>query len=555
MTSEPPAQKTAAQIAKEKEDEEAQKVGYRASEFKWFGDSTPPSAMYECLMCDSVFHIEKKDLISQPPPEVCPNCRRKALKIYNGKEWEAWVRLKLYEFELFTDQYNESYAACSNSKRQVFCIEGLAFRRLLALRCKNKNQIGEATAYMDGLAGRKGEKVILENRVAKNEDGIWIDAASEQGEAIQITPDGWRIVDKPPLLFRQFDHQLPIIIEQGAKKDLDEYVSMMNLSSEKDKLLYMGYAATLFMPQMDKPILMPLGPQGSAKTTMSLMTRMIADPSRVPLLTLPREPEKLPLLFYSHYLPLFDNVGYISQEISDALCRATSGGGDTTRKLYTNKDMTTMTFRSPIILNGISAPSHSNDLVDRALIINLDRILECNRKEKRVLEARRDELLPKVRGYLLTTLADALQEGPTQTNKLPRMADFAKLADACLAQMGYPRGKYLELYMEFAQEAAMEAVRSDPLADALLEFLDDKEEWKGTASELKRILEVEYGGNIKSPLWPKDSTRLSESLFGRLRPGLSQMNWNLARLPRSGARRAIRFYKEGEMKETANDAV
>jgi len=533
----------ATEISTAHEKETAMKIGYSSSDFKWFGNSIPESARAECLACTNVCQIPFESFITDGFPEVCPQCRRKALKIHDGEKWLQYTKLKLWEFDLFLDQYHDSYAVYNNGRRHIYKLKSCDMERVLAMRCKNPNQIKTAMVYLDGLAAESKQVRHLDNRIGKNDEGIWINTTSSMAEAINITTDGWRVVDSPPVMFRRFEHQMPFIAEIGYKKDFDEYVELMNLSSSEDRLLFSGYAATLFIPDIDHPILMPIGPQGSAKTTMSLMTKMLIDPSKTPLLTMPEKAEKLPLIFHFHYFPIFDNCNYFSQEVSDMFCRACTGGGISTRKLYTDMDEITFSFHSPIILNGISAPSMSQDLIERSLIINLDRILEQNRKEKSIIEAKRDALLPKVRGYLMGVVAEAMGASSHQATLLPRMADFARRADACTVAMGYGGGEFMEAYLNLAREAAKDAVRSDVLADSLLEYLEINGSWDGSASELLRVLSELAGQNSRSPHWPKDSTRLSDSLLGKLKPGLCAMGWNVQKAKAHG-KRSLKIWKD-----------
>jgi hypothetical protein len=467
---------------------------------------------------------------------------QKSQKIHDSERWQKYTMLKLWEFDLFLDQYRESYAVYNNGSRHIYPTRSSEIKRLFSSRCKNPNQIETSVVYIDGLAAQGGKRNALDNRIAKRGDAIWIDAASERGEAIKITMDGLEIIDKPPLMFRHFDHMEPLVIEPGCKKDFDEFVSLMNLSTEDDRILYSGYAASLFIPIIDHPILMPIGPQGSAKTTMSLMTKMLLDPSKVPLLAIPDDPDKLPRIFTTHCFPVFDNCNYLSQETSDMLCRACTGGGITTRKLYTDKEEVVFVFHSPIILNGISAPSMSPDLVDRSLIVNLDRILEQNRKEKAVIETKRDALLPKVRGYLMGVVSDALRNGPNEATSLPRLADFAKWADACTYAMGYDKGKFMILYTKLARDSALDAVLSDPVTATLIEYLGDSELISVSPSELLKELNAMAGANTKSESWPKDAAKLSDFISGKLKPGLSSMGWSITKL-KSNGKRKLEFKK------------
>lgn len=533
---------TAAEIWKEKEDERADRH-YRSSEYKWFGNSIPQYASAECLMCDYILRVPIKDIVNATLPQVCPECKRKSLKFYDGEKWKSYAGLRLWDFDLFLDQQRESYAVYNNGSRHVYPIRGQEMKRILKMRCENQNQVENAVVQMDALAANGGQINKLDNRISKRDGVIWIDAASNYGEAIKITPDGWGVVGNAPLIFRHFDHMETIIVDNtGCKKDLDEYISLMNMSSEEDKIMYAGYAASLFIPEIDHPILSFFGPQGSAKTTASLMTKLLIDPSKVPLLALPDDAEKLPRIFTTHHFPVFDNCNYLSQEVSDMLCRACTGGGITARKLYTDNEEVVFVFHSPIVMNGISAPSQSPDLVDRSLIINLDRILEQNRKEKAVIEAKRDSLLPKVRGYLIGIVSDALRNGPNEAAGLPRLADFAKWADACTYAMGYQKGRFMELYTQAARDSAMEAVKSDPVIDALLTLLDGQNDWEGSASDLFRKLGECAGQNVKSASWPKDSARLSDFLNGKLKHGLLFLGWNVGKV-KSNGKRAIKLWK------------
>jgi hypothetical protein len=537
-------------ISKAHEEEIATRIGYHSSDFKWFGSSIPEDAKAVCLLCDNVVNISLEEFMKNDVPEFCPRCRRKGLKIHDIERWKRYAQIKLWEFEFFLDQFRASHAIYNNGSRHVFRVDSQEMKRVLAGRCKNPNDIKTITTYLDGLAGSGGVMHQMENRIAKRESGIWIDAATKQGEAFNITSNGWRVVDKPPLFFRHFEHQLPIVAESGYKKDFDEYLSLMNLSSEEDRILFAGYAATLFIPDIDHPIIMPLGPQGSAKTTMSLMTKMLIDPSKTPLLTVPDNAEKLPMMFHFNYFPVFDNCKYFPQEASDMFCRACTGGGISTRKLYTDMEEVCFSFHSPIILNSVSCPSMSQDFIDRTMIINLDRILEQNRKEKGIIDEQRDALLPRVRGYLMGIVADAIGSDAPTPPLLPRLADFARRADACATAMGFKQGSYIETYILAARESAMEAVRSDLVAEALLDYLEETGSWDGPASELLKHLAERVGSNSKSPNWPKDSSKFSDALFGRLKPGLGLLGWNVARNKSHGVR-SIRLWKE----ETKNGGL
>lgn len=75
----------------------------------------------------------------------------------------------------------------------------------------------------------------------------------------------------------------------------------------------------------------------------------------------------------------FDNVSSLTEWLSDALCRLATGGAFRTRQLYSDGSETIFNEQRPIILNGIGRFVTREDLLSRALIIDVPEIP----KEKR----------------------------------------------------------------------------------------------------------------------------------------------------------------------------
>jgi hypothetical protein len=531
--------KTPAEIDKKNEENIANLTGYRDSDYLWFGDSAPEIIVYKCLMCDHIHRLAREEILTGNFPEICTDCRRRSLKLISGKEsvWNHYVKLKLWKHNLFLDQYNEAFTQYNNGTKRILQIGGEDMQRILTIKCKNPNQVRDAQMIMAALAARGKQVIPLHNRIAEKDGAIWIDCSTKQGEAIRITPEGWEVVEYPPILFRHFSHQQPFLADKsGTKEDFDRYLDLMKFASVEDRTLFAGYAASLFHPGFAHPILMPVGPQGSAKSTISVMAKLLIDPSTLLEQKLKRDEEALPQVFFQHYMPVFDNCNYISQEMTDMFCIACTGAGFSKRKHYTNSEEVIYTFKRPFVLNGLCPPSQQGDLVERSIIVRLDKIPETMMLPYSVVEARRDALLPKVRGYLMGIAADVLGMEEVEFPSLPRMADFARIAELSCRAMGQPDGSFLNLYLNTARENEQEALRSDVLADALLSYLALKGSWDGGATKLKKELEGMEGVNTKSPTWPKDSARLADRLFGVLRPGLVRLGWNVVKSKSSGVR-------------------
>lgn len=546
------------EILEANEDSDEATTGYRSSQFAWFGPSVPEQMSAKCLMCDYQFSTMREALLKKGSMVAfndCPSCRRKSLKIFDAQRWEAYVNLRLGEFEFFTDQFGDAFAVRTRKDgvRQIFPIRSEEMRHHLALLLKNRGQIDNAVLYLEALAQRWNITHRLETRIAKKDGAIWVDLCDDSWGAIRVDKNSWQFVASPPILFRRYKHMQAMTVLPGARADLDAFMGIMNFADEGEKLLYAGYAAALFIPDIDHPILMPVGPQGSAKTTLTAATRLLADPSELTTLNISADEGALPQIIMHHYVPAFDNCGYISQEISDVLCRVVSGAGFSKRKLYSDNDDVVYTIRRPLVMNGISPPSMSPDLIDRTILIRLERIADAFRRKKQDVEAERDALLPKVRGYLLSCIAQVLRTGPTPPNGagLPRLADFAEVADACSVAMGKQPYEFLNAYIESTHEMAEQAVQSDPLATTLLDFLNEQGEWAGTANELWQALNGRPGAATRAPNWPKDHSRMAESIHGRLKPGLAELGWSVVKQKSNGSR-TLRFVKmSGELRTSS----
>jgi hypothetical protein len=105
------------------------------------------------------------------------------------------------------------------------------------------------------------------------------------------------------------------------------------------------------------PVLAIAGEQGSAKTVLSKLLRALIDPSVAPVRALPRDERELFIAASNGHVLAFDNLSGLPPWLSDTLCRLTSGGAFSTRRLFTDQDEILFAAARPIILNGILARS------------------------------------------------------------------------------------------------------------------------------------------------------------------------------------------------------
>ena len=335
------------------------------------------------------------------------------------------------EVRLFHDVKRDGFAAVQNSGGQrIYPLRSRDFRRWLASqyysetkKAANGEAISSALNVLEAKADFEGPRIALYNRFACTDGAIFIDLADESWRAIKVTPQGWQVLDRPPILFRRFSHQdsLPVPEKGGDPKKLLDF---LNITDDSERLLIIVWAVVAIIENIPHYGLDFHGPQGAAKTTAGRMLRSILDPSVVYGLNLGRNQAELAQLFDHHAIPCFDNLGTIQQWQSDLLCRAITGGAISKRELFTDAEDVLMCFKRPIILNGINIPTVAPDLLDRLLLIGLERIQPDQRREESELLADFNNARPRILGGLIDALSEAMNIYPSlKLKKVPRMAD------------------------------------------------------------------------------------------------------------------------------------
>jgi Domain of unknown function (DUF3854) len=382
--------------------------------------------------------------------------------------------------------------------------------------------VQDAIATLEAITPR-AEPFPVFVRIGEKEGKLYLDLGSHDWSAIEIDSEGWRWVKVPPVRFRRSKGMvaIPTPVKGGV---LEELRSFLNTPQETEWRFALAWVLAALRAKGPYPIAILQGEQGCAKSTTARMLRSLVDPNACALRTSPRNEQDLAIAASNGWVVAYDNLSGVSDWLSDALCRAATGGGFATRALYSNDEETLLEFQRPVLLNGIDEVATRGDLADRALLVTLPRIEEDKRKEESEVWRDFEEARPRILGALLDVVSAGLKKLPSITAKrLPRMADFAKWILACEEALGWAPESFLDAYLGARNQIAETAVDGDLFARSVVEFIKEKEEWKGTASELlaeinKKVDESER--RIKG--WPQDATRLSNKLR-RLAPSLRRV--------------------------------
>ena len=376
----------------------------------------------------------------------------------------------------------------------------------------NNDAVGTAMNAIQGFASYEGEKHTLSNRVAPQNECIYYSLSNDDWEAVKITGDGWETICEVPILFRRQPHQTAQMIPQISGSVMDVF-KFINIKRDDHKLLFLVWLVSCFIPDFPHPILYLYGPQGSAKSTTSRLLKRIIDPSKIDTFEVPKDQKELVQLLSHHWCLMFDNVSHLSSEMSDILCRAVTGSGFTKRELYSDDSVVIYNFKRCISINGINLMAVKADLLERTLLIELERVSKDERKNEQDLYREFDAMLPGILGGIFDIVSKTIKIRPTVVlPEAPRMADFAMWGYAISEALEYGGEKFMECYYRNINQQTDEVIADSFEASFMVSLVNQYGYWEGSASKLLKLMEQSPDLDSKHRELPKNSQALSHKL-------------------------------------------
>ncbi len=470
-----------------------------------------------------------KDVFATYPAEQPVRLEAESASSDEERQTQAQILCELSAgADLFHTPDGDGYAQISVADHsETWAIRSTGFRRWLRWqfyqlkgRPPASQALQDAIGLLEARAQFESAEIPIFVRVAESGGAIYIDLCNRKWEAVEITAQGCRVVADPPIRFRRSKGMKPLP-HPARGGSLTLLRDLINIGGDNNWLLCMAWLIAACRPTGPYPILCLHGEQGSAKSTTEKLLRMIIDPSTAPVRTLPRDERDLLIAGSNSWILAYDNVSALPSWLSDALCRVATGGGFSTRELYTDSDEVFLEATRPIILNGIDYIADRPDLADRAVILNLPTIDERHRREESDLYAEFERRLPKILGGLCDAVSGAIARLPQIVlTRKPRMADFARFASAAMLALGFPLEEFVEVYGGNRAEAVQETLEGDAVAAAIFALMNvlaqrnGTDIWEGNCKAL--LSELEQFANEamrRSQDWPKTARKLS----GRLR--------------------------------------
>jgi len=351
---------------------------------------------------------------------------------------------------------------------------------------------------------------------------VYLDLARPDWAVVEVTAGGWRVIpaSQAPVRFHRNEYQRPLPLPEsgGSLEALWELLPL----GERDCLLVLGWLLGSLNPWGPYPVLILSGEKGAGKSTAGEILKRLLDPTKAPRRSEPENEGDIVIAAQNNHVLLYDNLSQIPPKISDALCRLSTGGGLSKRKLYTDDAEVVLEAQRPVILTGIGFGAVRDDLADRAIRVELTRIADEDRVTDSQLWTRFHQEHPRILGTLLDAVCVALrrfEETEEELGFLPRLADWMVWAEAGVSRFGVPLGELREAYYSVQGEFDSELLESNPLGGAILLLTRDWQPGEIRRYTSKQLLEeleeAAFGGQVNTRNlmdWPKSPEALVRRL-------------------------------------------
>jgi hypothetical protein len=449
-------------------------------------------------------------------------------------------------FEIIRSQEGDFYAVPKLGPKIPLRLGHRAFARALTAafskftggkRTLNSRSITEVELNLEGTVADSNPKTV-HLRYATDREKTYVDLGDATGECVEVSDDGWRIVGRPPVIFKRTALTLPMIRPSQSEGDLMKIFKIVAIQPSH-RSQFIAWLVSAFWPDIAHPILVLDGEQGSGKSKATSYPGLLIDPTSAPLRRMPESGDRwVDAVHGSYFVPL-DNVSRLNEEMSNHLCRASTGDGEVRRTKYTDDDLKIFTFRKIIAMNGINILGIREDLSERIITCDLPVISPTARKTDSEIEGFFQEHGPSIMRGLLDLVVQVKRRLPHLVmDSLPRMADYAKILVAVDEELGMDG--YAE-YVHDLESRAMTAMAEEPFLILLEETLTGP--FEGTSRSLLDRLNLTMRSSphtYNTEEVPRKAIWVTNQLK-RYAPALRKAGWKIQNLGSKNHEKIVRW--------------
>src|SRR5262249_16977633 len=197
-----------------------------------------------------------------------------------GKTSQSTIIVNLAsDAELFHSPAGTAYATIDvNGHRETMPVRSKTFKQWLAgtfyratKKAAGAQAIQDALAVLEAKAVFDGQEHTVHVRLAEHNGSYYLDLVNETWPSINVTPEGWTVVDNPPVKFIRFNGMLTLPTPKTGG-DINALRDFINVSPDNkdgtpshEWVLLTSYILATMRPQGPYSILVLQGEQGSAK--------------------------------------------------------------------------------------------------------------------------------------------------------------------------------------------------------------------------------------------------------------------------------------------------
>lgn len=370
---------------------------------------------------------------------------------------------------------------------------------------------------------------------------------------IEIDDEGWRVNNDAPVQFRK-GVGLPMSLpEQG---ELSHLIDFLNVDDDSMVFLLAWMVTAIINPGQQCPIAILDGSAGSAKSSTLATLIEILDPRVGAQAGEPGSEDDLVVTAYQSAVMSFDNVETLAR-LSDALCRLSTGGGLSKRKLYSDGDVFAVDAMRPLLIAGLDPTFYKQDLIERIVRVTLTRPKAYMDEDE--FRAYRAANMAKWRGALYSLVSRVLRDVHSVKQTSSRFGVFSRAGECVARALGKPDGWFGLAYAKMRLEMAEEAATADSVYIFLVDYLAAGDNFIGTkvtATAAELFLEMKSTlGDLSNLISMKDVPGNARAISPRIVQASTLLEkahgWRVSR----GRHREFIFEKVAKVEATADDIL
>lgn len=259
--------------------------------------------------------------------------------------------------------------------------------------------------------------------------------------------------------------------------DLNFGEGLSGISAEHQRKAIIVWLFAIAFPDLmpTKPLLMIEGAPGSGKSLALQLIQWMLLGDVKPLSISKSQEDDFGVLILRNPIALLDNLDSYIEWVADKVCSYTTTGFFTKRRLYSDDEEVIIRPHSFIAVASKNPASfRREDVVDRSIIIRLERRHEFTRAEKLIEGIKADR--PKLLGeylYYVNAMVLAMRNGAYSDvdQEVHRMGDYAALARVVGKVLGWTEDDVRDLMQALQNERDTFAAEEDPITEVMHKWI------------------------------------------------------------------------------------